>query len=442
MITSRKVKRITTGIMAWFCVLSSQALVECGLYADGGGANIFLGADNIKTGEIATTYRLTKEADVLNNAKFTFEVACDANVSDAELNEVIMLSGVKKKPENGETPVAPTATELRNATDASSAVRITDVGSFFKTDANKCKLANFEISRGWGSGSLGTELAKINITNELKTRIKTIEDNYSKRKSELEQAISNCEFGSDEYNEAYSNEWSYDTTDAWNQITDDDFNKLSALANTAIEVARKCYAFNNNSTVGTHLTNAETGYNGYQNSSNNQDKFKYLLVAIGNAFMACCVSIENRATELGITEDFTAGCSDYYYLKNSIYNSYNYVDDTFYWPITNLKGFYLPGMTYMLERATVLELLKGGVDGLTLDVTETVGAEASTSVVGETFQIYDTEARHAKLYFKNNVITFEIPLDLPERTSDAENPKINSFTISCLEKNAILSESK
>ena len=61
----------------------------------GGGANIFLGADNIKTGEIATTYRLTKEADVLNNAKFTFEVACDANVSDAELNEVIMLSGVK-----------------------------------------------------------------------------------------------------------------------------------------------------------------------------------------------------------------------------------------------------------------------------------------------------------------------------------------------------------
>ena len=37
MITSRKVKRITTGLMAGFCVLSSQALVECGLYADGGG---------------------------------------------------------------------------------------------------------------------------------------------------------------------------------------------------------------------------------------------------------------------------------------------------------------------------------------------------------------------------------------------------------------------
>ena len=407
----------------------------------GGGANTFLGANNIKTGEIATTYRLTKEADVLNNAKFTFEVACDANVSDAELNEVIMLSGVKKKPGDGGTAVAPTATELRNATDASSAVRITEVGSFFKTDANKCKLANFEISRGWGSGSLG-EITQINISDELKTRIETINNNYSTRSFEFEQAVgqamSNYGFGSAQYNEAYSNEMTYNSVTAWNEMTDDDFNKLSVLANTAIEVARKCYAFNNNSTVGTHLTNAETGYNGYQNSSNNKNKFKNLLVAIGNAFMACCVSIENRATELGITEDFTANYSDYYYLKDNIYNSYNDVDSTFLWPITNLKDSYLPGMTYMLGRATALDLVKGGVDGLTLDATETVGAEASTSVVGETFQIYDTETRHAKLYFKNNVITFEIPLDLPERTNDTDNPKINSFTISCLGKNAIL----
>lgn len=413
----------------------------------GGGTNTFLGAENIKTGEIATTYRLTKEADVLNNAKFTFEVACDANVSDAELNEVIMLSGVKKKPENGETPVAPTATELRSATDASSAVRITDVGSFFKTDANKCKLANFEISRGWGSGSLGTELAKINITNELKTRIETINNNYSTRSFELtqavDQAMSNYGLGSAQYNEAYFNEWSYDTTDAWNQMTDDDFNKLSALANTAIEVARKCYAFNNNSTVGTHLTNAETGYNGYQNSSNNQDKFKNLIVAICNAFMACCTSIENVATELEIAEDFTktenGNNSRYYYLKNYLYNSSSDVGDNFYLPTERL-GKYLPGMQYMLERATALDLLKGGASGLTLDNTETVGAEASTSVAGETFQIYDTETRHAKLYFKNNVITFEIPLDLPERTNDADNPKINLFSISCLGKNAILSD--
>ena len=33
-------KKITAGMMAGFCVLSSQALVECGLYADGGGALI------------------------------------------------------------------------------------------------------------------------------------------------------------------------------------------------------------------------------------------------------------------------------------------------------------------------------------------------------------------------------------------------------------------
>ena len=409
----------------------------------GGGTNTFLGSDNIKTGEIATTYRLTKEADVLNNAKFTFEVACDANVSDAELNEVIMLSGVKKKPEDGSTAVAATATELRSATDDSSAVRITDVGSFFKTDANKCKLANFEISRVWGNGSLG-EITKINITDELKSRIKTIDSNYSDKTSELDQAIyevmSVYGFESTQYSEANNNKWTYDYIDVWNQMTNDDFNKLSALANTAIEVARKCYAFNNNSTVGTHLTNAEQGYNGYQNSSNNKDKFKYLLVAISNAFMACCVSIENRATELGITEDFTKDSLDYSRLKDSIYNSYDDVEDTFYWPITYLNYYYLPGMQYILGRATALDLLKGGVDGLTLDTTETVEAEASTSVAGETFQIYDTEARHAKLYFKNNVITFEIPLDLPERTSDTDNPKINLFSISCLNKNAILSD--
>ena len=137
-------KKITAGMMAGFCVLSSQALVECGLYADGGGTNnMFVDATNNSAigGGLTGNLIFGMNSTVLNKALLSLAIKCEGDINSAQINQVFKLSGVKK-----EDSSVPTVDDFSGST---TSINISGVSSFF-TDSQLATLKILGAYKGAG----------------------------------------------------------------------------------------------------------------------------------------------------------------------------------------------------------------------------------------------------------------------------------------------------
>ena len=93
-----------------------------------------------------------------------------------------------------------------------------------------------------------------------------------------------------------------------------------------------------------------------------------------------------------------------------------------------IQNFFAIHVKMKNELVKVPEMFLNNLTDMTFDsnlTTTDITSETSQNL--DKFTIYNNSTKKAKLYYKNNVITFEIPLDLPENTSTGT--AIKYFTI-------------
>lgn len=415
-------KKIIMGIVFVVTGISLKALAPCGFFTHVGGTNYTGVASAEISGSSAT----------LNKAIFKYEIECSENVSKDQLNEVLTLSGVK----NVATNQLVTADELMKKNSSLDPIYIDNVGSFFRKEGDTGKLSRFDLKMK-AESSLKTIL---NVVNEIE--IDPLYINHIKDELDYLEKQADKE----------------DTSKYWSNIITVTFGGnsyyhatyLSGLVDKAIEVATKCWDINNSETVKKYLGEAIKYKTEYSSQTDEKSKLQKLVVALNRAYAACGKSIVAEAD--GVDESYFGTTIESYYWC-LIFNTNNTTYEQA-WQCT--LGLYqdLSGINEVREKAKALNIFSAIQEyDLNLDTNEELALTEDNLMTYNTFKIYNIESENkkAKLYFvkddvnKKNIVTFEIPLKLPEYVmiNDSQNSykktmKILSFNISTSYVNPIL----
>lgn len=410
-------KKIIKKSVLGICVLSIQALVISRLLAQGGGVNNLISA---------AEGSLIYSADELNKAWFKYEIKCDENVADAQLDEILNLSKVT----DVDTGNIPAVARLRETQNTEQPIKIGNAAAFFRpsNSESKSKLALFKLKSD--VKDVEGEVLKKAIYSYSG---RSIHDKYC--------TISNKILYKYQSLTSQAAQEQFMKIDSWNELfNDDSVNEWKTPTEEAINIAELCYSINNNRNVFAYLSYANTYYGYFKNATTVKEKMKNLQYAHSTALWACVYSIELRCLNLELNTDFFK--TDHYFALQQ--NCISGVQDAsfdctvkFAQDIgamldvrghTDLKGIFNDSNSTLYEEDLLLNTSQEYV-------TSETNEEIQTSNM---FQIYNTSERYAKLYFKNNVITFEIPINLPEYKELTK--KMSSFKISTEEINPILTQ--
>lgn len=394
---------------------------------------------------------LIYSADELNKAWFKYEIKCDGNVADAQIDEILNLSKVT----DVDTGKIPTVSKLKETQNTEPPIKIGNAAAFFRpsNSESKSKLALFK----------------------LKSDVKDVEGEVLKKaiysiNSFDKYFVKYCTIADEIYAE-YLNKGEYFLENtSWSKFTNEHVQEWQESAEQAINIAKACYEINKDSAVGAFLyggtissitirnvpyTNyvvkgATQFYKEFTSKTSIKDKMVYLQCANNRALTACGLSLELRGKNLkGYTEN-TFIASD----KSESGHKYNYRTlkqncicglQNRTWDSVMKYQEDIGGIKYICEKANEFQLFNDSnstlyEEALLLNTSqEYVTSETNEEIqTSNMFQIYNTSERYAKLYFKNNVITFEIPINLPEYKELTK--KMSSFKISTEEINPILTQ--
>lgn len=436
-------------------------------------------AVEVPTGEGSATFG--SERITFNRATFKYEISCRENISDAELQEVLDYSKVTKASDSQK----PTATDLKAAIDDTdtNAIAISNVGAFFNSTSD---LARFKLKHAAANPILEA-VDGINISQSDVTRFQDYNSSSSKSWSDfsdedvsnfellIDQAVSVAEICNAIHNNTLINEY-LPLAKNLRQSSDAQTTNESKLRKLIAAITRIFFA------TGTGIVDAinDSSYmkqNYYNNSQYISAKTVYE-TAVNNATDEP-YNIYNDIFDVAVSEAKTAGASDSeakniagtiaiksfidkIYKKENAGYSIEYMilsnkkDDitdnviknymtlaTEYYALNNCKDVSeeesLDNITNPLQinfRAMfniknsliAMNILQDNLTDMTFDsnlTTTDITSETSQSL--DKFTIYNNSTKKAKLYYKNNVITFEIPLDLPENT--ITGTAIKYFTI-------------
>ena len=379
-----------------------------------------------------------------NKALFTFRIECSNLVSDVELEELLRLSGVTK---DGTT--VPTVSELKSAdgTEAAKKIKIQGTEKFFKTAEalDKSELVRFKLKNTYAN-EVGQKIKEAvqPVVDAINNNGSSLADKYNNLTSSISQYF--------DYNLDGDNAWHYLATNQMREGEDTNTKELASLLDEAIKAGENCYAINQDSGVNEWLEAAKGFRTAYQAASDNKGKLTNLGIGLNRAFMACAKSIVLLGEAKGYTEDnFTANNSWYSYLKNT--SSRNI--DLWSGDASGCSIYICHDMYGMVESTGIVQQ---GIDkGLFGDATADLALDNPplTEVeeglqTADTFKVYQISGgSQSQLYLENDeknnkkILTFEIPLDLPECKSVTENgettnKKITSFMVYEEYKNAIL----
>lgn len=385
MTMERSYKRIASGMIAGFCVLNTQSIAKYSInYQWGGGSLLYSYATEGNDGMVLkksngkTQGEGMKEEDneslpkkELNKAILYFKIECSDSVSDIELEKLLKLSGVTT---NGST--VPEVEDLRKAdgTTEENKININGTEKFFKEDAtDKSDLIRFKLQCKYED-------------QQIKDAIHPVVD-----------AINSIGDITKENNDTKIKE------------------KLIALLNIAIVAGDDCYNINKNDNVKKWLNEAMEN-----NGKNNYEKdISKLGIRLNRAFMACAESIKLLAPEgIDFTVDNSDNSSDYSKLESASQAKQSY------WT-SNGQGNNIMKNIYA-DMKGMLDIFNRGANGyevpLRLDDNAINYDTEGSFQNSNTFQVYNTNDRKSKLYLKNDatnhkkILTFEVPLDLPEFT--------------------------
>ena len=379
------------------------------------------------------TATLTLKNSECNKALFTFKIECSELVSDVELEELLKLSGVTR---DGAT--VPIVSELKSAdgTEATKKIKIQGTEKFFKAAeaADKSELVRFKLKNTYAN----------EVGKAIKEAVQPVVDAINNNGSSLVKKYLLMDLhASDKSDEA----WKYLATDGGDNITE-----LANLLDTAIKAGETCYAINQDSGVNEWLNAAKGFKTEYSKASNNKGKLPNLGIGLNRAFMACAKSIVLLGKAKNYTEDnFTANSSWYSYLNHNSSRKIDSWSTIVYWCCVyiyqDMKG--IVESTGIVQQGIDKGLFGDATADLALDNSPLTDAEEGLQTA-DTFKVYQiTGGSQSQLYLENDeknnkkILTFEIPLDLPECKSVTENgetetKKITSFMVYEEYKNAIL----
>ncbi len=286
-------KKVTAGIMAGLCVLSSQTLAECGLFVyEVGGTEVFKDADGNLTGQnlsAKSTYNMNAVA--LNNGLLSFGISVENGVHDEQINFILKKSNIKMSDDS-----VPQINDLRNATD--NTIKIKNVDSFFIE--NGSGLAEFQIT----------------ATSQLSTEIQITEDDANKWQSYAEkfQEINND--GTLSENEKLNN--------MLDNIYDADIQQLQSWASSFINVAQ----IYNNQQPGTTLKNwidgkVDNSLSSANKSTTKPNKFLYSSLAFTQSLVATSICLFDSIMYNNDFSNYTSNYSDAY---SNAYNACKQLD--------------------------------------------------------------------------------------------------------------------
>lgn len=430
-------------------------------------------AVEVPTGEGSATFG--SERITFNRATFKYEISCRENISDAELQEVLDYSTITKASDGQK----PTAADLKAATDDTDAkaIKISNVGAFFNSTSD---LARFKLKHAAANPIL-EEVDGINISQSDVTRFQDYNSSSSKSWSDfsdedvsnfellIDQAVSVAEICNAIHNNTLINEYlplaknlrqSSDaqttnesklpkliaaitkiffaaSTGIVDAINDSSYMQQNYYSNQRYLAAKTAYetAVSNaaNDIFAVAVSGAKTA-----GASDSEAKNIAGTIAIKSfidkiykkeedagysiEYMILCNKIDDITDN--VIKNYMTLATEYYALNNSTDVSGEGSLDS----ITNPLQINFRAMFNIKNSLIAMNILQDNLTDMTFDsnlTTTDITSETSQNL--DKFTIYNNSTKKAKLYYKNNVITFEIPLDLPENTSTGT--AIKYFTI-------------
>lgn len=431
-------------------------------------------AVEVPTGEGSATFG--SERITFNRATFKYEISCRENISDAELQEVLDYSTITKASDGQK----PTAADLKAATDDTDAkaIKISNVGAFFNSTSN---LARFKLKHAAANPILeavdGIELseednakfieyAKLSSLDNLTSEDMTYLKGLAKKTLDSAETCKNY-MNKDEMTSLYNSaNTAYGEIDSQETNTDKENKIITTMKNSFQVLIKSMFLEIENLPYMQKYSNGNSQlFNEAKNCLNvgnpSDDTFGYAYDTLtgvydataedaGNitaaALIKCVIDNEYGEKSSNLLSVVKNGGSKRELISDEnlkkvidalvstdfntmrYWSGYFNTDSNIAPMMFAIQNFFAIHVKMKNELVKVPEMFLNNLTDMTFDsnlTTTDITSETSQNL--DKFTIYNNSTKKAKLYYKNNVITFEIPLDLPENTSTGT--AIKYFTI-------------